>query len=48
MPEALAARLEGAGVGFYRWSSDGARVLVRLVTSFATPMAHVEALLRLT
>ncbi|MBV9331005.1 MAG: low specificity L-threonine aldolase [Alphaproteobacteria bacterium] len=46
LPDALGARLRARGARFYDWqpSSDG-RTLVRFVTSFATPLREVEALL---
>jgi threonine aldolase len=48
LPEKLAAALEQAGFGFYRWPAytvaDG--VAIRLVTSYATVSADVEALVR--
>jgi threonine aldolase len=44
LPDALKDRLRAAGAQFYDWTpSDGGRTLVRLVTSFATPEADVEA-----
>jgi len=48
LPERLAAALEQAGFGFYRWpaSSVAGGVAIRLVTSYATVSADVEALIR--
>jgi len=48
MPDALVARLRGAGARFYDWapSADG-RTQVRLVTSFATPEADVAKFVKL-
>jgi threonine aldolase len=45
MPEALVAALEGDGFQFYRWPYPGfeAAVAIRLVTSYATAPADVEA-----
>jgi threonine aldolase len=46
LPEKTVAALEGAGFGFYRWplcALDNA-VAIRLVTSYATRGADVEAL----
>ena len=44
---AMAAALESQGFGFYRWPlcpvSEG--VAIRLVTSYATPQAHVDEFL---
>jgi threonine aldolase len=49
LPEAMVARLEAAGFGFYRWRTPGvtagADPVIRLVTSYATPAEAVEALL---
>ncbi len=45
LPATMAAGLERAGIGFYRWASEGPHVLARLVTSFMTPLSHVEATL---
>ena len=45
LPDLLASGLERAGVGFYRWASDGRRVLARMVTSFATTIADIDAVL---
>ncbi len=44
LPEATVAALEKQGFGFYRWplSSPGHGVAIRLVTSYATPRAHVD------
>jgi threonine aldolase len=45
MPEAVVAALEAAGFKFYRWplheSTSG--IAIRLVTSYMTPAADVEA-----
>jgi threonine aldolase len=46
VPEALARGMEARGVGFYRWEEDGRGVLIRLVTSFATTHADIDAVLR--
>jgi threonine aldolase len=47
LPEATVAALERQGFGFYRWplcvTSQG--VAIRLVTSYATPQAHVDEFL---
>jgi threonine aldolase len=47
LPEAVVAALEQQGFGFYRWPlcaiPEG--VAIRLVTSYATPRAHVDAFL---
>ena len=47
LPERVVAALEQQGFGFYRWplcaAPDG--VAIRLVTSYATPRAHVEEFL---
>jgi threonine aldolase len=47
LPEFIVAALEAGGFGFYRWPlstvPDG--VAIRLVTSFATPRAHVDEFL---
>jgi threonine aldolase len=47
LPEATVAALESQGFGFYRWPlcpvSEG--VAIRLVTSYATPTAHVDEFL---
>jgi threonine aldolase len=47
MPETIVAALERQGFGFYRWplSTPPSGVAIRLVTSYATPRAHVEELL---
>ncbi len=45
LPEAIANGMEQAGIGFYRWASEETHTLVRLVTSFATPAAHVDTTL---
>jgi threonine aldolase len=44
LPEATVASLESQGFGFYRWplSTSPAGVAIRLVTSYATPRAHVD------
>jgi threonine aldolase len=46
-PEAAVTALESQGFGFYRWPlcpvSEG--MAIRLVTSYATPRAHVDAFL---
>lgn len=42
LPDAMAARLRGAGARFYDWAPpEGGRRLIRLVTSFATPEEDV-------
>lgn len=43
VPPALADALDARGIGFYRWAADGARVVIRLVASFATTEADLEA-----
>ena len=43
LPEHVATGMEEAGVGFYRWTRNGARVLARMVTSFVTPLTHIDA-----
>jgi threonine aldolase len=43
LPLPLTAKLEEAGIGFYRWATEGTHVLARLVTSFTTPMEDVDA-----
>jgi threonine aldolase len=47
LPDATVAALEQQGFGFYRWplSATPAGVAIRLVTSYATPRAHVEEFL---
>ncbi len=47
LPEPVVVRLETQGFGFYRWplSATQTGVAIRLVTSYATPQAHVDALL---
>jgi len=47
MPEAIVAELERQGFGVYRWplSAAPAGVAIRLVTSYATPRAHVDEFL---
>ena len=47
LPEAIVAALERKGFGFYRWplSAPANGVAIRLVTSYATPRAHVDELL---
>jgi threonine aldolase len=47
LPEATVAALEEQGFGFYRWplSATPTGVAIRLVTSYATPRAHVEEFL---
>jgi threonine aldolase len=47
LPEAVVAGLERRGFVFYRWplSVPTAGVVIRLVTSYATPRAHVDELL---
>ncbi len=47
LPEASVATLEAQGFGFYRWPLCAAPqgVAIRLVTSYATPRAHVDELL---
>jgi threonine aldolase len=48
LPEAIVAALEDGGFGFYRWplSTPPAGVAIRLVTSYATPQAEVDDLLK--
>jgi threonine aldolase len=47
LPEAIVAALERQGFGFYRWplSTPPSGVAIRLVTSYATPQAHVDEFL---
>ena len=47
LPEAFVAALERQEFGFYRWPLGAAvnGVLIRLVTSYSTPRAHVEEFL---
>jgi threonine aldolase len=47
LPEPVVAALEGQGFGFYRWPlcATSSGVAIRLVTSYATPRAHVEEFL---
>lgn len=46
MPEALAAKLRGAGARFHDWGvPENGRVLARLMLSFATPEADVARLI---
>jgi threonine aldolase len=47
LPEAVVTALERRGFGFYRWpfSTPTAGVAIRLVTSYATPRAHVDEFL---
>jgi threonine aldolase len=47
MPEVTVAALERQGFGFYRWPlcGDSHGAAIRLVTSYATPRAHVEEFL---
>jgi threonine aldolase len=47
LPEAIVASLERQGFGFYRWplSTPPSGVAIRLVTSYATPQAHVDEFL---
>jgi threonine aldolase len=47
LPEATVAALESQGFGFYRWPlcPVSAGVAIRLVTSYATPQAHVDEFL---
>ena len=47
LPEATVAALERQGFGFYRWplSKTSQGVAIRLVTSYATPRAHVAEFL---
>ena len=47
LPEATVAALERQGFAFYRWplSAPPAGVAIRLVTSYATPRAHVDEFL---
>lgn len=48
LPDALAQHLRASGAAFYDWGPPaGGRTLVRLVTSFATPPADVEAFVAL-
>ncbi len=44
LPESVVARLETQGFGFYRWPlcATETGVAIRLVTSYATPRAHVD------
>jgi threonine aldolase len=44
LPEATVAALEKQGFGFYRWPlcNPPHGVAIRLVTSYATPRAHVD------
>jgi threonine aldolase len=47
LPETTVAGLEQQGFGFYRWPliANPADVAIRLVTSYATPRAHVDEFL---
>jgi len=47
LPETTVAALERQGFAFYRWPlcGDSHGVAIRLVTSYATPRAHVDELL---
>jgi threonine aldolase len=47
LPEATVAALEQRGFGFYRWPlcPTPTGVAIRLVTSYATPRAHVDEFL---
>jgi threonine aldolase len=47
LPEATVATLERQGFEFYRWplSAPPSGVAIRLVTSYATPQAHVDEFL---
>jgi threonine aldolase len=47
LPERVVAALEQQGFGFYRWPLHAAPngVAIRLVTSYATPRAHVDEFL---
>ena len=47
LPEAVVVALEKQGFGFYRWPLCAAPggVAIRLVTSYATPQAHVDEFL---
>jgi threonine aldolase len=46
MPDAMVARLRAQGASFYEWApSNGRRTLVRLVTSFMTPVRDIERLI---
>jgi threonine aldolase len=47
LPEVTVVALEQQGFGFYRWplSATPTGVAIRLVTSYATPRAHVEEFL---
>jgi threonine aldolase len=48
LPDSLARRLREGGAEFYDWGPPaGGRTLVRLVTSFATPQADVDAFVAL-
>ncbi len=48
VPDATVARLRGHGAAFYDWAPpENGRTLVRLVTSFATPEADVERLVKI-
>ena len=48
LPVALCDRLQAAGATFYRWDADGAgRVVLRLVTSFATTSDEVDRFVNL-
>jgi threonine aldolase len=48
LPDALTKRLRDKGAEFYDWGPPaGGRTLVRLVTSFATPEADVDAFVAL-
>ncbi|HEX4077886.1 MAG TPA: low specificity L-threonine aldolase [Rhizomicrobium sp.] len=43
LPEGMIATLRAHGASFYEWAPPtGARTLVRLVTSFATPQSEIE------
>jgi threonine aldolase len=50
LPEATVATLEKQGFGFYRWPLCNPRhgVAIRLVTSYATPRAHVDEFIAAT
>jgi threonine aldolase len=50
LPAAIVAALERQGFGFYRWPlcDPACGVAIRLVTSYATPRAHVDEFLAAT
>ncbi len=43
VPHGLAEAMAGAGVGFYRWIEETTHVTLRMVTSFVTTDAEVDA-----